>query len=161
MPNKHNNLRVKDNVMKTSGIYKIKNTITGEVYIGQSKHIEARWVEHSQVAKHPLYASMGLHGFENFEFEVIEECAPEELLKKEREYILAYKPQLNSQASKTYRAKLKKPVLQIDPETGKVIAEFESQTQASKMTDIPQPQISACITERQPTAGGFIWKSAD
>jgi len=156
MPNKHNNLRVKENTPKTSGVYQITNLVTGETYIGQSKHIEARWSEHIQAARHPLYSSMSKYGEDAFEFKVIEEC--DNLLERERHYITVMKPELNSNRAKAYRAKLKKPVRQIDPETGETIAEFESQTQAEKLTGIPQPQISACLTGRQPTAGGFIWE---
>ena len=29
-----------------SGIYMIKNKKTGQMYIGQSKHIKRRWVDH-------------------------------------------------------------------------------------------------------------------
>lgn len=162
MPNKHNNLRVKENTPKTAGIYRLKNKITGDFYIGQSKHIEARWQEHSQLAEHPLYASMAKYGLDNFEFEILEHCGKDEnLLEKERAYIKELKPTLQSQKGERYRAKLKKPVIQIDPETGAVLGEYESQTQAAKMTDVPQPQISATISGRQPTAGGYIWKRAD
>jgi excinuclease UvrABC nuclease subunit len=156
MPNTHNNRRTKLDETKTSGVYQIINTITGESYIGQSKHIEARWEEHKQAARHPLYSSMAKYGENAFEFKVLEEC--DNHLEKERHYIELMNPKLNSHRAKLYRAKLKKPVRQIDPETSETIREFESQTQAEKITGIPQPQISACITGRQPTAGGYIWE---
>ena len=31
---------------KISGVYKITNTITGDFYIGSSKNVKKRWVEH-------------------------------------------------------------------------------------------------------------------
>ena len=144
----------------TSGIYKIKNNITGDTYIGQSRNIEARWEEHVRYSQIPLYKQFNEYGIENFEFTVLEET-DDNLLNKERGYIFREQPTLNGLNGRLYRekARVRKPVMQCDPETGDPIVEFESQTAAEKATGVPQPQISACVNGRQPTAGGFIWKS--
>ena len=75
------------------GIYKITNQCNGKVYIGQSKDIEERWKEHKRkmnVRNTQLYQAMRFFGIENFAFEVIEECALDELNDKEKFYIQKY-----------------------------------------------------------------------
>ena len=72
------------------GIYKITNQITNEVYIGQSIHIEQRWEEHKREAKTNnsqalIYQAMRQYGINNFSFEILEECQPNEVLLNERE----------------------------------------------------------------------------
>lgn len=58
-----------------SGIYKIENLITHEVYIGQSKDISLRFKQHMDCAKNNvkglLYYAMRKYGVENFSFEII------------------------------------------------------------------------------------------
>lgn len=50
-----------------------------------------------------------------------------------------------------------KRTLQLD-EDGMLLAEFNSAREASRVTGICYKRISACITGRQKTAGGFVWK---
>ena len=154
MPNKHINKR---NLEGTSGVYLITNKQTGDTYIGQSKNIEARWEEHKRLANIPLYKQINQYGIDNFEFSILEE-GQEKLIDKEREYIIKHRPTLNETNIREYRRKVSKPVLQCDPETKEPIAEFPSQSEAQRATGVPQPQISACVSGRQPTAGGFVWK---
>lgn len=86
------------------GIYSWKNLITGEMYIGQSLNIENRKKGHIRahyniLNKTKLYTNMRKYGIENFEFNIIEECLPEELNEKEQYYIKYYNTypnQLNS-----------------------------------------------------------------
>ena len=72
------------------GIYKITNNINNHCYIGQSIHIEKRWQEHQtkynweREFKKPLYLAFQKYGLENFSFEVIEECQPNQLDVKEK-----------------------------------------------------------------------------
>lgn len=80
------------------GIYKITNTINGKCYIGQSTNINKRWNNHkcykSQHKENwsafPLYRAIEKYGIENFTFEVLEECFPEQLNEKEVQYIKEY-----------------------------------------------------------------------
>lgn len=73
---------------KMIGIYKITNKINNKSYIGQSVHIERRWIEHcipssnSQIAQ-----AIKQNGKENFDFQVLEECSIKELDEKEKYYI--------------------------------------------------------------------------
>ena len=79
---------------KVCGIYKITNTQTEECYIGQSTDCRVRWNNHCKHGlgidtpeKNKLYAAMQQYGLENFTFELLEECDPEELNERERYYI--------------------------------------------------------------------------
>lgn len=70
------------------GIYKIENLINHKIYIGQSIHIERRWSEHCfPSTKSIISAAIKKYGKENFSFQILEECFPEELDEKEIFYI--------------------------------------------------------------------------
>lgn len=78
------------------GIYKITNLIDGKSYIGLSTHIEDRWQYHKtpynwkREKDKLLYRAITKYGIENFNFEVLEECLPEELSEKEKYYVEKY-----------------------------------------------------------------------
>lgn len=78
------------------GIYKITNKLNGKAYIGQSKDIEKRWKAHLSRARYGpyqnqfLYQAIAKYGPENFSFEVLEECAEEDLDRLEIQYIKQY-----------------------------------------------------------------------
>ena len=74
-----------------TGIYKIENKINGKIYIGQSIHIQRRWMEHCKPSTHSVISNaIKKYGKENFSFEVLEECSVEELNEKELYYIHKY-----------------------------------------------------------------------
>ena len=78
------------------GIYKITNQINGHSYIGLSTNIHSRWLQHLSPAswgrdnENPLYRAFAKYGIDNFKFEVLEECQPEELGEREKYYISLY-----------------------------------------------------------------------
>lgn len=79
------------------GIYKITNWKTGECYIGQSVDVRKRWYEHAKAglgidtpAGNKLYAAMQEFGLDDFTFELLLECKPEELNEKEKYFIELY-----------------------------------------------------------------------
>lgn len=86
---------------KKCGIYKITNLINGKVYIGQTKQsFNDRWRTHIRRGlkaepgtNNKLYTAMWEEGVENFSFEVLLECRPEELNEKERYFIQFFKSQ--------------------------------------------------------------------
>lgn len=90
--------RVVSNDAAVCGIYKITNLENGRCYIGQTKQaFKERWRTHLKrgVKAEPgtqnkLYAAMWEDGAENFTFEVLATCTPEELNEKERGYIALY-----------------------------------------------------------------------
>jgi len=78
------------------GIYQILNVLDGKSYIGSSYNIEGRWYEHKRRLNLGNHANKYLQNVwnkhkEDFVFEIIEECALEELEKKEIYYIGFYK----------------------------------------------------------------------
>lgn len=80
------------------GIYKITNLINNNAYIGLSINIEKRWLSHKERSQDPnnkeydkvLYAAFRKYGIDNFKFEILEKCQPEELKEKEIYWIAYY-----------------------------------------------------------------------
>lgn len=81
-----------------TGIYKITNLINGKTYIGQSIDIKRRFWDHRCIShetnRHLRYA-MRKYGKDAFSYEIIEECAPEELNAREQFWIAELKPEYN------------------------------------------------------------------
>ena len=73
------------------GIYKIENLVNHKIYIGQSIRIERRWTEHcNKNGKSVISQAIQKYGKQNFSFQVIEECEPEQLNELEEYYIKKY-----------------------------------------------------------------------
>ena len=77
-----------------SGIYKITRLKTGEVYIGQSTDVKARWQQHAKSAFHCgtishsiLHTTMERDSIENFTWELLEEVPKDELKNREKYWI--------------------------------------------------------------------------
>lgn len=74
------------------GIYKITKKENGKCYIGQSNDILRRFQEHKTKGANsriPIDVAIQLYGAEAFDFEIIEECAIDQLNERE-EYWNAY-----------------------------------------------------------------------
>jgi group I intron endonuclease len=73
---------------KQAGIYSITNKVNGKIYIGQSKNISDRMLEHIRDLKSNRHVNWHLqrafnkYGIENFKFDVIEFCDERELTDK-------------------------------------------------------------------------------
>jgi group I intron endonuclease len=77
---------------KIIGIYKITNP-KGAIYIGQSVNCLKRKNAYKSLKcenQQKIYNSLIKYGWVNHVFEIIEECCPELLNEKEKEYILLY-----------------------------------------------------------------------
>jgi group I intron endonuclease len=92
-----NEKKPEKDITKTSGIYKITNRVNGKYYVGSSKHIDDRWVEHikelnKNVHKNDyLQRSWNKYGGNNFSFVVVEKIPIKELLIIEQKYLdIAY-----------------------------------------------------------------------
>jgi group I intron endonuclease len=72
------------------GIYKITKKENGKSYIGQSNDIERRFAEHISKDDIPVEVAISKHGSKVFTFEVLEECALEELDEREIYWIAHY-----------------------------------------------------------------------
>lgn len=81
------------------GIYKFTNIITGQSYIGQSRNIHKRYIQHKNRYKDSRRENSYFHsmirniGFDMFNFEVLEECSADELDQREIFYISKYNTQ--------------------------------------------------------------------
>jgi hypothetical protein len=83
---------ISQNKVVICGIYKLTSP-TGKIYIGQSKDIYSRWIQHKSASKkkHPkLYYSIKKYGFEYFSKEIVEVCDKEMLSDREKYYIKYY-----------------------------------------------------------------------
>lgn len=87
---------------KICGIYRIKNIITGDCYIGSSFNIQKRMSYHKLYLKRnkhhciKLQRSYNKYGINNFIYEVICKCDRQLLLYLEQQYINAVKPFFNT-----------------------------------------------------------------
>lgn len=84
-----------------TGIYLIRNRITGQEYVGQSIDIQRRWMEHKTPKANGndrLHGDIQKYGINNFDFIVLEECSPDQetLLQREQHYIKARNPYYNT-----------------------------------------------------------------
>lgn len=82
-------------------IYKITNKLNGMLYVGETSNFQMRVRDHINCGKRGykyknrmgpdfrkgLYTDMRKLGIENFEFKILENCAKEERLKKEKYWI--------------------------------------------------------------------------
>lgn len=78
------------------GIYCIENIINNRKYIGLSRDIYRRWVEHKSELRRGTHANVYLqnawnkYGENNFEFNIVELCDPFVICDRERYYIAKY-----------------------------------------------------------------------
>lgn len=80
--------------MKTGSIYIIKNKINEKVYVGQTTmSVRERYMAHMKPSTvkgrtYKLYNAIRKYGYDNFYYEILEQCIPFELLDtREIEYI--------------------------------------------------------------------------
>ena len=86
-----------DKYTPVSGIYVIRNTKNGKVYIGKTKDLRGRWRGHQNKLKHGCHPNIYMqrvwdkHGEGIFEFKVLEYLSVEELNEREIHHIAIYK----------------------------------------------------------------------
>ena len=84
-----------------AGIYQIKALHNSEVYIGSSSNLEQRERDHFRFLRYnrhdnpKLQAAYNKHGRDNFVFEVLVLCEPENCLAYEQQYFDREKPHYN------------------------------------------------------------------
>lgn len=89
--------------LKLTGIYLIKNTITGHCYVGQAKNIERRIYYHllstidekRKDYNYPLHKAMRKYGYDAFELELLEECDYSKLNNREQYWVKQYDSRKN------------------------------------------------------------------
>lgn len=80
-----------------SGIYKITRLKTGEIYIGKSTDVKARWIQHIKtcfncgtISHSSLHTIMKKDKIQNFTFELLEKVEKSKLTEREKYYIEFY-----------------------------------------------------------------------
>ena len=87
--------------IRRSGIYVFHLNVNDFIYIGSAHNLEKRrqehienleWNEHVNIEFQMLYHK---HGLENFSYYILEFCHQNECLRRERELIIEYDPEIN------------------------------------------------------------------
>ena len=80
-----------------SGIYKVTNIKTNEIYIGKSTTVASRWQNHVKsafglegVADSQFQRALKKYGVQNFTWELLEEITKDKLTEREKYYISFY-----------------------------------------------------------------------
>jgi group I intron endonuclease len=87
--------------MKICGIYSITNRVNGKKYIGSSHNIKTRWHQHRTLLRQGKHGNSHLqyawdkYGEESFEFVILLECQPDELIDNEQSHIDTLSPEYN------------------------------------------------------------------
>ena len=87
--------------MKISAVYKITNVITGDFYIGSSKDVKRRWLNHkcpsvwNRYPNNPMYLDMNKYGVDKFSFQILEEAEIDSLKEMEQQFIEKLHPTYN------------------------------------------------------------------
>ena len=80
-------------VMKKSGIYEIRNTVNGMVYVGSSSNLIHRFAQHRWMLRNNnhynnnLQSSWNIFGEVSFSFKILEICEKELLIDREQFYM--------------------------------------------------------------------------
>jgi len=157
------------------GIYKIASP-SGKIYIGQTVNMDKRVERYRRLdcqGQRRLYNSLAKYGWNMHTFVTIEECFVENLNKRERywqDYYVVLGPDgLNCKLTKTgdrsgkmSEDSIKKRYIEVNQyeKNGAFIKKWPSIKKAAETLDIRKDSISACLINRQLSAGGFIWKYA-
>ena len=161
---------------KICGIYKITNKINGKVYIGQSQDIYKRWYDHKKECRKKrkdivLYCAFTKYGIENFSFEIIEECALEELDDKEKFYIKKYNSYIDWENTNGYNMTIGGAlchthvgnddqgtrVYQYD-KNGDFVAEYRNSVKAAKAVGLKGTASIFQAIKKNTLAAGYQWR---
>ena len=158
---------------KIIGIYQIICLKNSKSYVGQSTDVKRRFNQHKRTPPARMLEDFTVYGVEAFEFKILEECARNELDKRETFYMNELQPEYNIRTeghgiSDEAREKLRE--LQTGRkrssisrkvkcvETGET---FESITAAAKWCNVPTPNFVVLLKGKGRTLGGYHWIYAD
>jgi hypothetical protein len=175
------NLKVID--WNITGIYKIENIYSHNMYIGQAKDIRKRLREHLECCKSSnpsenkgLVNAWNKYNGDCFDFEILEICEETDLNDREKYWIDYYDSFKNgynmtsggqdnyttvewTDEQRKYFSQIRNPkeVLQIDFD-GNIVAEYWSVAQVAKNNNIDSRGIYSCCNKGiSKTVKGFIW----
>lgn len=143
-------------------IYKAKNILTDQVYIGiTTKKLTFRIKDHIQKAKNDLGSkfqnAIKTYGEEVFNWEQIDTATTSnELAEKEQKYILEYKSKISGYNSDRGGG-IKKNIYQYDIATGELMSTFFSLSEAAQEIGVDRKTISkACLGDIK-NCKGYYW----
>jgi len=149
-------------------VYKLTSP-DGKVYIGQTScNLPRRCQRGKNYKRNPeLTADIQQYGWDNFTLEILREnISGRHADIIERLAIVHYhalfpdgynKERGGIRGHNSFRSK---PVFQIDPNTGEIIALWESHSAARRTLKIKSGDIGKAAADKIPSAGGYIWKNA-
>lgn len=156
----------------------------GKVYIGQTRNFKERVYKHNYNSHDRnnkyytkfLYKAIRKYGWENVTKEIIKRCKESRVDFWEQKFIKQFrsidrkfgynldsggnKQKIRSKSTiEKIIIKKRKPILQIDANTGKIIRSWDSATQAGKKLKLAESGIGKACAEKisYATCGGFIW----
>jgi group I intron endonuclease len=158
------------------GIYKITNP-SGKIYIGQSINIDKRkskYVANHTQGQPKIQRSITKYGWEKHEFDIIEECAIEQLDERETYWKQHYLTQFNNDwemvlfcnlydsgggpKSEEWKKSRYIPIIQYDLK-GNFIQEWDSGTHYAESRGLNSSTlIIMCLKNKSKTAYGSLWK---
>jgi group I intron endonuclease len=95
--------QVKLNFRESAGVYQIICLPTGDTYIGSTNNFARRWHQHRDDLRLGIHANYRLtnlylhYGAGALEFSILETCAPERRLYREKAWIEKVRPTINIQ----------------------------------------------------------------
>lgn len=129
---------------RTGSIYIIRNILDGRVYVGSTSRGGHRWSEHCYSLKNDKHHNTHLQrawnrcGGENFRFVFIEKDIPVDKLLKREAFYIKFFDSCNCSFGYNFEenpeqpiAVGRRPIVQIDPVTCKVVAEMDSIVEAA------------------------------
>lgn len=146
------------------GIYKFENLINHKIYIGQSTQLEERYKQHkskSNTVDKRFYDAVRKYGWDNFSYEILEYCQPEELNDREVYYVSYYDSYNNGYNATPGGDNIGKHAsisVQQYSLSGKFIKEYNSMKEASKATGVSVNMLTRCCKGRTNHAGLYQWK---
>lgn len=153
------------------GVYKVTSP-NNKSYIGQSADIFARWgnLHKRSSGSNPLLDSFEKYGIENHSFEILEECKPEELHRKESEHKKSFIKENGWDSALFLKIEddcpltcERIPVRKYDL-NGNFVEEFRSITEAAiSVGGRTNSSLAKCCKKQQGyiTYLGFQWRYAD
>lgn len=140
-------------------------TINNKKYIGSTKDLRRRITQHKSDLKNNRHCNKHLQNLYNkygmFKLTILEKdliLTPQELLEKEKQYMLIYKPEINMEKDPVTHDRLAnvKKVYQFNLK-GEFINEYNSVTEAIHKTGFTNIKSVVLNTYGEKTAGGYLW----
>ena len=143
-------------------IYAHINKINYKYYIGQTiLDPKERWRNGKGYQRQPkFYRAIKKYTWKNFEHKILEECSTIEEANKQEKYWIEYYDSIKNGYNVSIGGSIPqyfcKAVYQLDADKN-IIALFTSTREASRLTGIPQANISHCCIGKINSANGFWW----